>query len=89
VEAAEPHQGQQTRLSTQYHTREERMKKILELNKAGKTAGQISRALYIPLTTVLRDLKRLKEEGFELNQNSKTYFENSKWSKIIERTNRN
>jgi predicted ArsR family transcriptional regulator len=65
------------------------MKKILELNKAGKTAGQISRALYIPLTTVLRDLKRLKEEGFELNQNSKTYFENSKWSKIIERTNRN
>jgi hypothetical protein len=64
------------------------MKKILELNKAGKTAGQISRALYIPLTTVLRDLKTLKKQGFELNDNSKTYFENSKWSKIIERTNK-
>jgi hypothetical protein len=49
------------------------MKKVLELNKAGKTAGQISRALYIPLTTVLRDLKELKKQGFELNDNSKTY----------------
>ena len=33
-------------------------------------------------------MKKLKEEGFELNDNSKTYFENSKWSKIIERTNK-
>jgi hypothetical protein len=90
VEAAEPQQQrqQQNPVSTQHHTREERMKKILELNKAGKTAGQISRALCIPLTTVLRDLKELKRQGFELNDNSKTYFENSKWSKIIERTNK-
>jgi hypothetical protein len=90
VEAYEPRQRQrqQTSESAHYHTKEERMKKILELNKAGKTAGQISRALYIPLTTVLRDLKKLKKQGFELNDNSKTYFENTKWSKIIERTNK-
>jgi DNA-binding Lrp family transcriptional regulator len=64
------------------------MKKILELNKAGKTARQISRALYIPSTTVLRDLKMLKKQGFEVNDNSKTYFKNTKWYKIIERTNK-
>ncbi len=89
VEAAEPRLRQQkNRASKQYHIIEERRKKILELNKAGKTAGQISRTCNIPSTTVLRDLKWLKEEGFKLNDNSKIYFENTKWSKIIERTNK-
>jgi hypothetical protein len=37
--------------------------------------------LDIPSTTVLRDLKNLKKEGFELDDNSKKYFENSKWLK--------
>jgi biotin operon repressor len=89
VEASEPQQRRQRNgISKQYQTREQRMKRILELNKAGKTAGQISRALNIPSTTVLRDLKVLKKQGFEVNDNSKTYFENTKWYKIIERTNK-
>jgi hypothetical protein len=84
VDSHEPPQQQRQ----QHFTKEERRKKVLELNKAGKTAGQISRTCHIPSTTVLRDLKKLKRQGFELIDNSKTYFENSKWSKIIERTNK-
>ena len=90
VEAAEPRlrRQQKNRASKQYNIIEELRKKILELNKAGKTAGQISRTCNIPSTTVSRDLKWLKEQGFKLNDNSKTYFENNKWYKIIERTNK-
>jgi biotin operon repressor len=101
VEVGEPQQRQQKRRQglqkthgskhkqqqqQQYGIIEERRRKVLELNKASQTAGQISRTLGIPPTTVQRDLKHLKRAGFEVQDNSKKYLENDKWYKVIERT---
>lgn len=70
---------------------EERRKKVLELNKDGKTAGQILKILKVSLTTILRDLKELKKDGYYVEDNGKKYLEslreNDKWIPIIKRTN--